>query len=60
MDKNGVVEVETSLGKDYIMSMHGNGEMSIEHGKGKEILSGHFAAASVQKEELVWMEALSL
>ncbi|WP_339716660.1 hypothetical protein [Cyclobacterium amurskyense] len=60
VDKNGVVEVETSLGKDYIMSMHGNGEMSIEHGKGKEILSGHFAAASVQKEELVWMEALSL
>ena len=56
IDKQGLVRVETTLGVDYIMSLHNKGEVSIESDKIK--LSGHFAAASVQNGGLVWKETL--
>ncbi|EPR65778.1 hypothetical protein ADICYQ_5218 [Cyclobacterium qasimii M12-11B] len=59
MDKSGMVMVETPFGKDYIMSMHDKGEMTIELPDGKEALSGHFAAASVQNGKIAWMEAIN-
>lgn len=59
LDKTGVVMVETPFGRDYIMSMHNKGEMSIQHNKGKEKISGHFAAASVRNGQMIWKEVLS-
>ncbi|GAB2992360.1 hypothetical protein GCM10027284_06450 [Cyclobacterium sediminis] len=59
LDKTGVVMVETPFGRDYIMSMHNKGEMSIKHMEGKEKISGHFAAASVRNGQMIWKEVLS-
>tara|TARA_R110002111_G_scaffold30939_6_gene63533 strand:- start:1178 stop:2902 length:1725 start_codon:yes stop_codon:yes gene_type:complete len=59
MDNSGIVMVDTSYGKDYIMSMHDKGVMSIEWPDGKEMLRGHFAAASVQNEKIAWMEVIN-
>jgi hypothetical protein len=59
LDKTGVVMVETPFGRDYIMSMHNKGEMTIKHKEGKEKISGHFAAASVRNGQMIWKEVLS-
>jgi len=59
LDKSGIIMVETPFGKDYIMSMHAKGVMTIELPDGKEKLSGHFAAASIQNGKIAWMEALT-
>jgi hypothetical protein len=55
IDKTGVIEVETILGKDYIMSMHDSGEFGIGKGKERKFFSGHFTAGSLQKNKVKWI-----
>ncbi len=58
IDKHGVVEVETAIGKDYIMSMKGSGVLQAGTGTKGVRLSGHFAVASVQHQKAAWSVAL--
>lgn len=59
IDKKGIVEVETIIGTDYIVSMPGSGVLKIGKGKNSISLSGHFAAASVQNQRVVWSHIIS-
>ena len=54
MDQAGLVEVETALGTDFILSVPGSGTFNVGTGKGKLELSGHFATASLQNDQVVW------
>lgn len=54
IDKTGILEVETTMGTDYIMSMSGSGIFEIGAGKDRIKLSGHFAAASLRHQKPVW------
>lgn len=54
IDERGVVEVETLLGKDFIMSMSATGVFRARKGGQLINLSGHFAVASLQKGTVAW------
>jgi hypothetical protein len=54
IDKNGIIEVETLLGTDYIMSMPGTGTLNFGKGKNAKNLPGHFAAGSLQNKRMAW------
>ncbi|MEX2568968.1 MAG: hypothetical protein WD431_23705, partial [Cyclobacteriaceae bacterium] len=59
IDGSGIIAIDTLLGRDYIMSMHDSGILKIETPEGIQNINGHFAAASVQKGQLVWSESFS-
>ena len=54
IDATGIVEVETAIGTDYVMSLQGSGAFEIEGGKNAKKLSGHFAATSRSKNKTIW------
>jgi hypothetical protein len=54
IDNEGIVEVNTAIGTDYIMSVIGTGTLKSGKVKGMKKLSGHFVAATVQNKKMVW------
>ena len=54
LDQSGVLVVETTLGRDYIMSMLDAGTLTVQMPPGEQRLTGHFAVASVQDNRLTW------
>ena len=58
IDERGVVEVETILGKDLIMSMAAAGTFRQRIGKRLINLAGHFAATSLQRGQTAWQYAV--
>ncbi len=53
--ENGVLVVETLLGRDYIMSAVGTERKEVSKG---HILSGHFACISLKNDEISWQFSL--
>ena len=54
IDDKGILEVETAVGIDLIMSMPESGTLKIGKGKNRETLEGKFAAASLQNKQPEW------
>ncbi|WP_158856463.1 heparinase II/III family protein [Lunatibacter salilacus] len=59
INDSGIIVIDTLLGRDYVMSMNDSGILKIETPDGIKSIKGHFAAASVQKDKLVWSESFS-
>ncbi|WP_154858319.1 heparinase II/III family protein [Cyclobacterium xiamenense] len=58
LEGSGIIAIDTLDGRDYIMSCDDSGALAFETAKGIQVLTGHFAAASVRNDQLVWMESI--
>ncbi|TAM94029.1 MAG: hypothetical protein EPN39_18625, partial [Chitinophagaceae bacterium] len=54
IDPKGIIEVETSIGTDYIMSATGTDTLRSGMGQESKNLTGHFAAVSLQNKKPAW------
>jgi len=57
LDPSGVVLVETSLGRDYIMSRLESGTLEVPPAEGGKRLVARFAVAAVQEGKVAWSVA---
>jgi len=54
LDYESIIEVETVLGRDYIMSAGNTGILDIRSGGRRIKLSGHIVVASLQNKKMIW------
>ncbi len=58
IDENGVLVIDTSEGRDYILHAAKAGDLSIEVAGRQHQWRGKFVAASVKKEDIAWSFAV--
>jgi hypothetical protein len=54
LDNEGIIQVETTMGTDYIMSAQDTGTLVLGSGKNKKTLAGRFAAGSLMRKKVSW------
>jgi len=57
VDPSGTLCIETTVGKDYVMSMLDAGTLEVPTSAGQPRIAAHFAVMSVRDQKLAWMFA---